>query len=198
MNYSRQIDMCAKELRASIANVYFGFCKGKFCKGCILNKKENSEYTFCKLHYLFHELYGEKKEKAMNYYEEISKMLGVELGEEFSLKNIQTEEINRPRYKITQEEGLMYSNGSEEWKRSITLLSIIDGAYSIVKLPWKPKEGDRYCYYSTKGQVNYARWDALCSELILWKVGNCFETEEKARTKGKEIMEQIKKEYEEA
>ena len=67
MNYNKQIDMridmCIKELRASIANVYFSFCKGKFCKGCILNKKENSEYTFCKLHYLIHELYGEKRRK---------------------------------------------------------------------------------------------------------------------------------------
>ena len=55
--------MRIKELRECIANVYFGFCKGKFCKGCILNKKENSEYTFCKLHYLIHELYGEKNER---------------------------------------------------------------------------------------------------------------------------------------
>lgn len=65
MNYYKQIDMWIymriKELRECIANVYFGFCKGKFCKGCFLNKKENSEYTFCKLHYLIHELYGEKK-----------------------------------------------------------------------------------------------------------------------------------------
>ena len=134
----------------------------------------------------------------MNYYKKIAEMLGVELGEEFSIKNIQTEYINRARYKITQEEGIMYSIDREKWVRSVVLMSIINGSYSVVKLPWKPKEGDRYCYYSTKGQVNYARWDALCSELILWKVGNCFETEEKARTKGKEIMEQIKKEYEEA
>lgn len=67
MNYYKQIDMWIymriKELRECIANVYFGFCKGKFCKGCILNKKENSEYTFCKLHYLLHELYGEKNER---------------------------------------------------------------------------------------------------------------------------------------
>ena len=134
----------------------------------------------------------------MNYYKKIAEMLGVELEEEFSLKNNQTEEINSARYKIMQEDGLMFTVRGSAWSRSVLMLAIINGSYSVVKLPWKPKEGDRYCYYSTKGQVNYARWDALCSELILWKVGNCFETEEKARTKGKEIMEQIKKEYEEA
>ena len=134
----------------------------------------------------------------MNYYKKIAEMLGVELGEEFSLKDNKTKNILIPRYKITQEEGLMYSVNRNEFDRSVSLISIINGSYGVVKLPWKPKEGDRYCYYSTKDQVNYAMWDDLCSELILWKVGNCFKTEEEARTKGKEIMEQIKKEYEKA
>lgn len=135
----------------------------------------------------------------MNYYKQIAEMLGVELGEEFSLKGNNTGEINNARYKIMQEDGLMYTVRGREWSRSVLMLSIINGTYSVVKLPWKPKEGDRYCYYSAaNGLVNYARWDDLCTELILWKVGNCFKTEEEAKTKGKEIMEAIQKEYEEA
>lgn len=134
----------------------------------------------------------------MNYYKKIAEMLGVELGEEFRLKENKTKNILIPIYKITQEEGLMYSVNRNEFDRSVSLMSIINGSFSVVKLPWKPKKGDRYCYYSTKGQVNYAMWEDLCSELILWKAGNCFKTEEEARTKGKEIMKQIQKEYEEA
>ena len=136
----------------------------------------------------------------MNYYKQIAEMLGVELGEEFSLKGNYTGEINRPRYKITQEEGLMFSIGSKEWKRSTILLSIIDGAYSIVKLPWKPKEGEQYFYCSILGKsiVVSTNWACFNSDLCRWKCGNCFRTKEEARTKGKEIMEQIKKEYEEA
>ena len=34
-------------------------------------------------------------------------------------------------------------------------------------------------------------------DLLLWKCGNCFKTGKEANAKGKEIMEQIKKEYEE-
>lgn len=135
----------------------------------------------------------------MNYYKQIAEMLGVELGEEFSLKGSYTGEINRPRYKITQEEGLMYSIGSKEWKKSIILLSIIDGAYSIVKLPWKPKKDERYWYYSKT--FNYAiprKWIDENYALCLWKCGNCFKTEEEANAKGKEIMKAIQKEYEEA
>ena len=135
----------------------------------------------------------------MNYYKQIAEMLGVELGEEFSLKGNYTGEINRPRYKITQEEGLMYSIGSEEWKRSIILLSIINGAYSIVKLPWKPKNGDAYWNWATDVELaQFKRWNGVSTDFACWKLGNCFETSEEAQSKGKEIMEQIQKEYEEA
>ena len=41
-------------------------------------------------------------------------------------------------------------------------------------------------------------WTDEGLDLLFWKVGNCFKTEEEAKTKGKEIMEQIQKEYEEA
>lgn len=135
----------------------------------------------------------------MNYYKQIAEMLGVELGEEFSLKSNTTEKINNARYKIMQEDGLMYTVRGREWSRSTLMLTIINGTYSVVKLPWKPKEGDKYYYYSAANDlVNYARWDDLDIELISWKAGNCFKTEEEAKTKGKELMETIKKEYEEA
>lgn len=135
----------------------------------------------------------------MNYYKKIAEMLGVELGEEFSIKNIQTEDINRARYKITKEKGLMYSIGGEEWNRSSSLLAIFSGAYSIVKLPWKPENGDRYWYYSEAwDEENCVMWKGEFSDLLIWKAGNCFRTEKEAATKGKEVMEAIHKEYEEA
>lgn len=97
----------------------------------------------------------------MNYYKEIAEMLGVELGEEFSLKDNKTKNIVRPRYKITQEEGLMYSVNRNEFERSVSLMSIINGSYSVVKLPWKPKEGELYWYYSkTLNQAISRNWDA--------------------------------------
>lgn len=134
----------------------------------------------------------------MNYYKKIAEMLGFELGEEFSVKNCKTKELNRPRYKITQEEGIMYSIDREKWCRSVLLMSIINGSYSIVKIPWKPKKGEAYWHYS-KGweQATFWKWKGDYIDLMLWKVGNCFKTKEEAETKGKEIMEQIMKEYKE-
>ena len=135
----------------------------------------------------------------MNYYKKIAEMLGVELGEEFNLKQNKTKNIIRPRYKITQEEGLMYSVNRNEFERSVSLMSIINGSYSVVKLPWKPKEGEKYWYYSEPfNQAISHKWYGGNYDLLLWKVGNCFKTKEEADIKGKEIMEQIKKEYEEA
>lgn len=131
----------------------------------------------------------------MNYYKKIAEMLGVELEEEFKVSDMKIF-----TFKFTEDDGLMFKYGTNEdyMPSALILTKLLRGDYSVVKLPWKPKKGDRYCYYSTKDQVNYARWDDLCSELILWKAGNCFKTEEEARTKGKGIMEQIKKEYEKA
>lgn len=135
----------------------------------------------------------------MNYYKKIAEMLGVELGEKFSVKDCKTNEFNTSRYKITQEEGIMYSMDGEKWCRSAILQSIINGSYSVVKLPWKPKEGELYWYYSkTLNQAISRNWDAKNYALCLWKCGNCFKTEKEANEKGEEIMKQIQKEYEEA
>lgn len=135
----------------------------------------------------------------MNYYKKIAEMLGVELGEEFSIKNIRTEDINRARYKITKEEGLMYSIGGEEWNRSSSLLAIFSGAYSIVKLPWKPKKGEAYWHYSEVWrEVISFEWEDCLYDFLLWKAGNCFKTKEEGDAKAKEIIEKLRKEYEEA
>lgn len=135
----------------------------------------------------------------MNYYEEISRMLGVELGEEFSLKGNYTGDINRPRYKITQEAGLMYTITGMKWSRSTLMLAIIDGIYSVVKLPWKPRNGELYWHYSEAWKEGIScDWESGFNDLLLWKAGNCFRTEEEATAKGKEIMKQIRKEFEES
>ena len=135
----------------------------------------------------------------MNYYKKIAEMLGVELEEEFNLKNCKTKELNRTRYKITQEEGIMYSIDRENWRRSVLLMPIFSGAYSIVKLPWKPKKGEAYWHYSEvwKEVVSF-EWEDCLYDFLLWKAGNCFKTKEEGDAKAKEIIEKIRKEYEAA
>lgn len=137
----------------------------------------------------------------MNYYKQFAEMLGLELEQEFVLIDDDGNRKNKYTYKFT-EDGVLYKSPTfTNWSVNSlgTIGSLLNGDVKAVPKPWKPKEGDRYYYYSaTNGLVNYAWWDDLCSELILWKVGNCFKTEEEAKTKGKDIMKAIKKEYEEA
>lgn len=79
------------------------------------------------------------------------------------------------------------------------LLSILSGNSKIVKLPWKPKKDERYWWYSYVGEAPCStKWKGSYSDLFDWKVGNCFRTKKEAEAKGKEIMEQIMKEYKEA
>ena len=135
----------------------------------------------------------------MNYCKQIAEMLGIELGEEFSLKDNKTKNIVRTRYKITQEEGIMYSMDGEKWRRSAILLSIVNGSYSVVRLPWKPKKDERYWWYSYAGRAACStNWKGSYSDLTDWKVGNCFKTKEEAEAKENEILEALQKEFEEA
>lgn len=133
----------------------------------------------------------------MNYYKKIAEMLGVELNEEFSLKN-NDDEFLSSNYKITASDGLLFKWGNN-WGRSNRIIEIISGRLTIVKLPWKPKEGKEYWYYSEAWKQGIStKWESGIQDLIFWKVGNCFRTKEEADAKGKEIIKQLQKEYEEA
>nr|DAE13784.1 MAG TPA: hypothetical protein [Podoviridae sp. ctza028] len=132
----------------------------------------------------------------MNYYKQVAKMLGVELNEEFDVNY-----MNGYRYQLT-EDGLMFKDKlSTTWLgySSPILSKLLRGDYSIVKLPWRPKNGEHYYVYSTYHKtVLETNWQGVTEDLLYWNIGNCFRTREEARKKGKEIMEKIEKEYRES
>ena len=137
----------------------------------------------------------------MNYYKQFAEMLGLELGQEYNLTDADGKKINYASYKIT-ENGLCFkatTNGAWHSESSIFLKNLLSGDYKAVPKPWKPKYGEQYWSYSTKinGTCCNTFWE-FTEDYARWKSGNCFRTEEEAETKGKEIMEQIMKEYEEA
>ena len=129
-------------------------------------------------------------------------MLGLELEQEFVLTDVDGNRKDKYTYKIT-EDGLLYKSPTFNWSISSlgTIGKLLDGDVKVVPKKWKPKKGDIYSYYINSTYfdgINSCRWTDEGLDLLLWKSGNCFKTEEEAETKGKEIMEQIKKEYEEA
>lgn len=136
----------------------------------------------------------------MTYWKQFAAMLGLKLGEKFEL-TYDDGTIDEDTYKI-EEDGFYYKQKqSKDWvaEPSTTVNKLINGYCKAVPKPWKPKNGEKYWFYSES--YNHAmshQWYSGNYEFCLWKCGNCFKTEEEAAAKGKEIMEQIKKEYEEA
>ena len=136
----------------------------------------------------------------MTYWKQFAEMLGLELGEKFEL-TYDDVTINEYTYKIEEDGFYCKNKQSEDWfaEPSTTLYSLLQGLCKVVPKPWKPKYGEQYWSYSLKTNQACCNtfWDFI-KDYAMWKSGNCFRTEEEAETKGKEIMEQIKKEYEEA
>lgn len=137
----------------------------------------------------------------MNYWKRFAEMLGLELDEEFSLAKPNGEKVTEDKYKVT-ERGLYYKPQigiNRYYEAPIIIYNLLNGKYKAVPKPWKPKNGERYWYYSPLSRETFylTREDGF-DDLLLWKAGNCFKTKEEAETKGKKIMEQIIKEFEEA
>lgn len=79
---------------------------------------------------------------AKNLIPEIAKMLGVELGEVFTLKGYEHDE-----YRISEKYGLAHRHRTfrQEWQTAEMMFrDLIYGRAEIVKLPWKPKVGENY------------------------------------------------------
>ena len=81
----------------------------------------------------------------------------------------------------------------------LDFLNILEGKAEIVKLPWKPKTGRGYWYYSPCDETAHrGNWTGGYHDLLYWKAGNCFETREEAIAKGGENIKAIRKEFKEA
>ena len=93
-----------------------------------------------------------------NYMAEVAKLLGVELGESFKITS-DTQGDYHNYYRLTENNCLEMSDDGVEWKMTTAaalLKYILMGDIRIIKLPWKPQEGDRY-YFSCPASIE--KWD---------------------------------------
>lgn len=134
----------------------------------------------------------------MNYWKQFAEMLGLELEQEFVITDLDGKRKDTITYKFT-EDGLFSKANDLSGKETLMLDLLLTGKYKAVPKPWKPKKGDEYWRCKSKcGFVSSTIWLDDVIDICNWKSGNCFRTKEEAETKGKEIMEQLQKEYEEA
>lgn len=123
---------------------------------------------------------------AKNYMQDVANILGVELGEEFKLDGRKT------KYKFT-ENGLYFYAPDGWWQCSNVMLpKILKGELEIIKLPWQPKNGDRY-YFPGDGFTITSRaiWCDLTLEYALKEAGMIFRTEEECKA----ALPELRKKY---
>jgi hypothetical protein len=115
-----------------------------------------------------------------NYMNEVAKMLGIKMGEEFEV--------------VLGREGTLIANitntGLHVVKTNVTfcredfnetiLNGILVGRYRIKHKPWKPVCGDVFYYINSDGEYEEEHWMDVCCDYVLYKLGNCYRTQQEA------------------
>ena len=139
----------------------------------------------------------------MNNWGKFAEILELELNQEFVLTDVDGNRKDQFTYKITEDGFLSKPPEDVNWSVmpicTFTIVNLLSGNIKALPKPWKPKKGEKYWYYSDTCKLAICvYWEDTARDLSFWKLGNCFKKREEAESKGKEIMEKIQKEYEEA
>lgn len=129
---------------------------------------------------------------AKNLIPQIAHMLGVELGEEFKVEG-----DNRTYW--FDLDGLHSGEYVAEDEDDAMLHDLLCGEVEIVKLPWKPKEGDAYFTFVLMGDkwgVGSLHWDGFPNEYALLYKGWAFRTKEEAEDALTKVAAEMGVEYE--
>lgn len=134
---------------------------------------------------------------AKNLIPEIAKMLGVELGEEFKVKGEDelTYRFDSDGLKLTHDSGIELAKISA----NVAFVDLVNGKDEIVKLPWKPKQGDAYYTFDIfrgKWVVRLWLWTGAPCDYALLDKGWVFRTKEEAEDALTKVAAEIGVEYE--
>lgn len=125
-----------------------------------------------------------------NYMPEVARMLGVEIGEEFDVIYETGQKSDWGPYKITRD-GLVDESGN--WTLNETaILNLLKGNYSLQKRPWRPMDKEIYWLIESDGDVHCSYfYKDNTDDLALLNMGNCFPSEEVAKTAVPEMLEKF-------
>ena len=112
---------------------------------------------------------------------DVASLLGLELYEEFKIKGVYG------KYRIT-EKTLERSNEGT-WEESYILIEeLFNGGRELE--PWKPEKRDEY-YFVNIDSIESLIWLNDAIDIALYKMGNCFKTQEEAEKNREKIAEEI-------
>lgn len=130
---------------------------------------------------------------AKNLIPEITRMLGVEIGEEFKIKGATGVDSTIFWFDL---DGL-HAETCE--MADVTLWQLVLGNETIVKLPWKPKKGDAYYTFEVfrgKWVVRSLWWTGAPCNYALLDKGWVFRTKEEAEDALTKVAAEMGVEYE--
>ena len=128
----------------------------------------------------------------MNLIPVIREALGLQEHEEFNLINPQRSVISRAFRFTSNSLQIHYPQGWEE-AHDMTLRALLRGDLKVVKLPFKPKEGELYYFISLdNGDAMGAYYHSdMSHHKLRVKSGNCYYTREEAEKHSDEWMSKI-------
>lgn len=129
-----------------------------------------------------------------NYMQDVAKMLGVELKEEFMIEDADGYLINTDFYNIIK--AGCFRRASDNSKNSgvdnSKLLGILQGRFKIRKLPWQPRKGDKYYHPASNFKdIYYAGWENTIFDIALKEAGMIFRTAEECEA----ALPELRKKY---
>ena len=138
---------------------------------------------------------------SKNLIPEIAKMLDVKLGEEFKVKGEDelTYRFDSDGLKLTHDSGIELADVSAK----VAFADLVNGKDEIVKLPWKPKFGEKY--YSFGGRyigdpsiwiVVDVIWNGLAYDVAMLDKGWVYRTREEAEAALPKVAAELGVDYE--
>ncbi len=128
-----------------------------------------------------------------NIMPEIAKLLGVEINEEFYIKDATGKDDDLHRF--TSETFEYYDQSMGEWCETMRFVDLVCGLAEIVKKPFKPTEGEWYYLFMFCGSdfcvasTEFNKYNI--QDLTNAYCGNCFRTKEEAINHKAEIYEKL-------
>lgn len=137
---------------------------------------------------------------SKNLFPQIAEMLNVDIGEEFKLQ-----EIDNKIYKIELNGFWQRTENQKCWDSMegsfFELNAILMGKRTVVKLPWKPKKGEKYWgfWYSSVNDawlVLLYTWANNPADFALYKAGWVYRTKAEAETALPAVAAEMEVQYE--
>ena len=137
---------------------------------------------------------------SKNLIPQIAQMLGVELGEKFKIKGedeLMTYRFNGDGLQVTYGDGIELSYLST----NSAFVALVNGTDEIVKLPWKPKEGESYWTFilydcDIRLGIEPRKWTNDMFDFAFLKAGWIYRTCEEAEAALPKVAKELGVEYE--